>query len=314
MKAVFALCLLCLIQVSIAEEEQSLGEEGPEVQAVLDREARGAGRCKNNGKCRNGKCKNGEKCTKGRRGRGNKGVGRSGMRKEMRRNGKATKNTCLLKDHVTAIKKFSRASSELKSLNKINNFRKQMKGKKESANDTFADSAAAIKESMGGGKSCEGSAADLSAAKEVHDKLANCSMSAGANCDEKAAGAAINETALTSCNQTLVAFTTGFKKCYTGVGAQDKVCTCMAALVIPGDDCMDFAPTAKKIKAQKLKCTKGTQPGSFGDCRKQERMAAKYGNKCKKSCATSPAMTTSAPGGRVNMLRQLNQKMKLNLN
>jgi hypothetical protein len=30
----------------------------------------------------------------------------------------------------------------------------------------------------------------------------------------------------------------------------------MAGLVIPGDDCLDFTATAKKIKAQKKKCTK----------------------------------------------------------
>ena len=28
----------------------------------------------------------------------------------------------------------------------------------------------------------------------------------------------------------------------------------------------------------------GSEEGSFGDCRKQERMAAKFGNKCKQSC------------------------------
>ena len=33
-----------------------------------------------------------------------------------------------------------------------------------------------------------------------------------------------------------------------------------------------------------MNSSQGTEEGSFGDCRKQERMAAKFGNKCKKAC------------------------------
>ena len=92
-------------------------------------------------------------------------------------------------------------------------------------------------------------------------------------------------------------------------------CLPSPGLTNPGDECLDFKAMHDGVKAQKEKCTKvflflfiwclkrkvkaqtcalkhkhlsfplqGSEEGSFGDCRKQERMAAKFGNKCKQSC------------------------------
>ena len=64
-------------------------------------------------------------------------------------------------------------------------------------------------------------------------------------------------------------------------------CSCFSALTLVDDSCTKFDDVETKAKAAKKKCTKPSdEPGSFGDCRKQERLVAHYGYKCK-DCSTS---------------------------
>jgi hypothetical protein len=166
-----------------------------------------------------------------------------------------------------------------------------------------------MNEATGNGMSCEGDSSSLAEAKKVQEKLANCSTSAGDNCDEGKLSIPINSTLVSSCKTTLEAFAKDFKDCLTK-STDAEICSCVQGLTNPSSDCLDFKAMHDGVKAQKEKCTKGSEEGSFGDCRKQERMAAKFGNKCKKSCSGS-SVTTQAPAAsqRMKLLKRLNQKL-----
>lgn len=184
-----------------------------------------------------------------------------------------------------------------------------MKNKKSNAASTFADALEAMNDATGNGTGCDGDSASLEEAKKVQAKLANCSTSAGDNCDEGKLATPINSTLVSSCKDTLEAFAKDFKDCLTK-SSDAEICSCAQGLTNPGDECLDFKAMHDGVKAQKEKCTKGSEEGSFGDCRKQERMAAKFGNKCKQSCPGG-SVTTMAPARsqRMKLLRRLNQKL-----
>merc|ERR1712109_26277 len=188
-------------------------------------------------------------------------------------------DTCFA-DLVAKTKKFNKAQVEFRLAKRVESWGKLMKNKKSNAASTFADALEAMNDATGNGTGCDGDSASLEEAKKVQAKLANCSTSAGDNCDEGKLATPINSSLVSSCKDTLEAFAKDFKAMHDGV------------------------------KAQKEKCTKGSEEGSFGDCRKQERMAAKFGNKCKQSCPGG-SVTTMAPARsqRMKLLRRLNQKL-----
>lgn len=195
-----------------------------------------------------------------------------------------------------------------------------MEAKKENAaNNTFGDALAALDESTNGGKECGEDGSEDADTKKIHDKLKGCGASAGSKCDISNITLP-TEALLTECKTLLTAFSTDFKKCLTGDSATASAtqCTCIQGLTVPKDACLDNATARKDLLAQKNKCTKGDEEGSFGDCRKAEREAAKAANKCrpKTGCKrpNMPTMTTGAPSGRVNFLKQLSQRhLKFNL-
>merc|ERR1711953_1563239 len=227
------------------------------------------------------------------------------------RNGR--QDTCFT-DLVAKTKKFNKAQVEFRLANRIESWGKLMKNKKNNSASTFSDALEAMNEATGNGTGCEGDSSSLAEAKAVREKLANCSVSAGANCDEGNLAIAIDATKVSTCKDTLETFAKDFKKCLTGNDSA-ATCSCVQALTNPSDDCLNFKDMHDGVKAQKEKCTKGSAEGSFGDCRKQERMAAKFGNKCKKACPAGggggDTMTTSTPARsqRMNLLRRLNQKI-----
>jgi len=236
----------------------------------------------------------------------NKGLNEAGS--SSGRSGSGRQDTCFT-DMVAKTKKFNKAQVEFRLTKRIETWGKLMKNKKNNSASTFSDALEAMNEATGNGKSCEGDSSSLAEAKKVQEKLANCSTSAGANCDEGKLSIPINSTLVSTCKDTLEKFAKDFKECLTK-STDALVCSCVQGLTNPGSECLDFKDMHDGVKAQKEKCTKGSEEGSFGDCRKQERMAAKFGNKCKKSCS-GPSVTTQAPAAsqRMKLLRRLNQKI-----
>merc|ERR1711963_1339122 len=321
MKIVLALLVLCLFQFSLAEQEDV---DNAETNLVLERDAREAGK-----KCENGdrECK--RKLKKKKTGKGKKQRQRSEKKtakklspkkrekkvrkqKSMRRQGgeraSGRQDTCFA-DLVAKTKKFNKAQVEFRLAKRVESWGKLMKNKKSNAASTFADALEAMNDATGNGTGCDGDSASLEEAKKVQAKLANCSTSAGDNCDEGKLATPINSTLVSSCKDTLEAFAKDFKDCLTK-SSDAEICSCAQGLTNPGDECLDFKAMHDGVKAQKEKCTKGSEEGSFGDCRKQERMAAKFGNKCKQSCPGG-SVTTMAPARsqRMKLLRRLNQKL-----
>merc|ERR1712018_1071105 len=337
MKIVLALLVLCLVQFSLAELEDV---DNAETNLVLERDIREAG--KNCPKGKEGRqCRKSKKKRKSRKstkkggkkqksGKGKKLRQRSGKtadkkqrrkQKSMRRQGGARsqsgerasgrQDTCFA-DLVAKTKKFNKAQVEFRLAKRVESWGKLMKNKKTNAASTFADALEAMNDATGNGTGCDGDSASLEEAKKVQAKLANCSTSAGNNCDEGKLATPINSTLVSSCKDTLEAFAKDFKDCLTK-SSDAEICSCAQGLTNPGDECLDFKAMHDSVKSQKDKCTKGSEEGSFGDCRKQERMAAKFGNKCKKSCkGPGSQATTQAPAAkqRRELLRKVyNQKM-----
>jgi len=212
-------------------------------------------------------------------------------------------------DLVAKTKKFNKAQVEFRLAKRIKSWGKLMKNKKSNSASTFNDALEAMNDATEKGKSCDGDSSSLAEAKKVREKLANCATTAGDNCDEGKLSIPINSTLVSSCNTTLGTFAKDFKECLTK-STDAEICTCVQGLTNPGSECLNFKAMHDGVKSQKEKCTKGTEEGSFGDCRKQERMAAKFGNKCKKACP-GPSVTTQAPAAsqRMKLLRRLNQKL-----
>lgn len=226
----------------------------------------------------------------------------------LRSSGTGRQDTCFT-DMVAKTKKFNKAQVEFRLAKRVESWGKLMKNKKNNSASTFSDALEAMNEATGNGMSCDGDSSSLAEAKKVQEKLANCSTSAGDNCDEGKLSIPINSTLVSSCKTTLETFAKDFKACLTK-STDAEICSCVQALTNPGSECLDFKAMHDGVKSQKEKCTKGSEEGSFGDCRKQERMAAKFGNKCKKSCSGS-SVTTQAPAAsqRMKLLKRLNQKL-----
>merc|ERR1711963_960160 len=94
--------------------------------------------------------------------------------------------------------------------------------------------------------------------QEVQAKLANCSVSAGDNCGEGKLASPIDSTLVSTCKDTLEAFAKAFKVCLTK-SSDAEICSCVQGLTNPGDECLDFKTMHDGVKAQKDKCTKGTE-------------------------------------------------------
>jgi len=231
---------------------------------------------------------------------GNSGRGRSGTRQQNIQD-RQTGDTCFA-DMVAKTKKFNAAQTNGRMVTRMTNWKNVMINKKNSSSSTFKDSLDAMTESTGNGTSCGGKGMDKES-KDVFDKLKSCAKTAASKCD---LSAAINETLMMKCNASLTTFTKAFKDCLNKVTAE--ACTCVQGLTEPGADCLKFKSMNDAVKKQKKKCTGGKEAGSFSDCRKQERLAAKFGNKCKVGC--KGMMTTKKPSsGRLNILSNLKKNI-----
>jgi len=242
------------------------------------------------------------KCTKGKKKcRKSKNNGRTNKKKRFRKGKKkgspiskiqgGRQTSCNSTALILKMKRFNKIQTEARLAKRITGFATQMANKKNTSSTTFDDSLTAINESTNGGKSC-GSGNSSAEEKAVYDKLKNCSKTAAAACNAGNSSVTVDTSLAETCAATSEKFVKDFKNCLTDVS---KACACVLALTEPESKCLDFKSMSDALKEQKQRCTKGTNPGSFGDCRKQERMAAKFANKCKH---TPCSMTTASPSGR----------------
>merc|ERR1712107_605382 len=197
-----------------------------------------------------------------------KGEKKVRKQKSMRRRGGASKgrtsgrqDTCFAY-LVAKTKKFNKAQVEFRLAKRVESWGKLMKNKKTNAASTFADALEVMNDATGNGTGCAGDSASLEEAKKVQAKLANCSTSAGDNCDEGKLATPINSTLVSSCKDTLEAFAKDFKDCLTK-SSDAEICSCAQGLTNPGDECLDFKAMHDGVKAQKEKCTKGSEEGSL---------------------------------------------------
>merc|ERR1712037_1016680 len=152
--------------------------------------------------------------------------------------GTGRQDTCFT-DMVAKTKKFNKAQVEFRLAKRVESWGKLMKNKKNNSASTFSDALEAMNEATGNGMSCDGDSSSLAEAKAVREKLANCSVSAGANCDEGNLAIAIDATKVSTCKDTLETFAKDFKKCLTGNDSA-ATCSCVQGLTNPSDDCLNF--------------------------------------------------------------------------
>merc|ERR1712180_483164 len=162
-------------------------------------------------------------------GRRQNGAARSSSRSGSGRN--TTGDTCFA-DLVAKTKKFNKAQVEYRLAKRVQTWGKLMKNKKTNAASTFADALEAMNDATGNGTGCDGDSASLAEAKEVQAKLANCSVSAGDNCDEGKLATPINSSLVSSCKDTLEAFAKDFKVCLTK-SSDAEICSCVQGLTNP---------------------------------------------------------------------------------
>merc|ERR1711971_429112 len=171
--------------------------------------------------------------------RSKKGNGLDGARSSSASgSGRNTTGQCFT-DMVAKTKKFNKAQVEFRLAKRIESWGKLMKNKKENSNSTFSDSLDAINEATGNGTGCDGDSSSLAEAKKVQAKLANCTASAGDNCDEGKLSIPINATKVSSCKTILEAFAKDFKVCLTKSG-DATICSCIQGLTNPSSDCLNF--------------------------------------------------------------------------
>merc|ERR1719341_1653485 len=213
-------------------------------------------------------------------------------------------NQCF-KKMVVKMKKFNKAQVELRLANRIQSWGRMMNNKKNKSAFTFSDALAAMNDATENGTSCKGNSSCLPEAKKVQQTLANCSVSAADHCDQGKLSIPINSTKVSSCKTSLTDFAKDFKDCLTKP-TDPEICSCVQDLSNPSADCLNFRAMHDGVKSQKEKCTKASFAGSFGDCRKQERMAAKFVNKCKLSCPGGSVSTPSTQRREILLRRLLN--------
>merc|ERR1711962_1813000 len=198
---------------------QKVQKETEEKEEQKEREKR---RQKESGKGKKQRQRNGKKTGKqlspkrnGKKVRKQNSMKRQGgARSSSKQRASGRQDTCFA-DLVAKTKKFNKAQVEFRLAKRVESWGKLMKNKKSNAASTFADALEAMNDATGNGTGCDGDSASLEEAKKVQAKLANCSTSAGDNCDEGKLATPINSSLVSSCKDTLEAFAKDFKDCLT---------------------------------------------------------------------------------------------------
>ena len=201
MRVVFVLAVLAVVLVAGLEEREEQAVASLEQGDTLQREARDARR-RRKGKGLKKKGKNNGRRRKQRRRKlskkGKKGANRKGMRGQARKAERQT--TDCLADVVLAVKNYKKAQTQLRQGNRIKSWKKNMDSKKGKAADQFKNASDAMESATGGGKSCNGGAAD-SEATSAQAILKNCSVTAAMKCDA-AMITGYNSTKIETCATT----------------------------------------------------------------------------------------------------------------
>ena len=201
MRVVFVLAVLAVVLVAGLEEREEQAVASLEQADTLQREARDARR-RRKGKGLKKKGKNNGRRRKQRRRKlskkGKKGANRKGMRGQARKEERQT--TDCLADVVLAVKNYKKAQTQLRQGNRIKSWKKNMDSKKGKAADQFKNASDAMETATGGGKSCNGGAAD-SEATSAQAILKNCSVTAAMKCDA-AMITGYNSTKIEACATT----------------------------------------------------------------------------------------------------------------
>lgn len=270
MRVVFLLTVLAVVIAAGLQEGESQELE------ILQREARDAGR-------RKGKLgKKSKKRKQGKRTKGNKKRrGNNQKRQKLRQNGRQT--DCLA-DAAQAMKNYKKAQTQYRQGNRIKGWMENMDKKKGKAADQFKNASDALESATGGGMSCNGAAPDADAT-EAQAILKNCSMSAAEKCDStKITG--INSSKIEECKTTNKNYMMAFDECLKA-----PACDCFTALPAFDKDMCDMTSTYESAKTSKTSCNSPSEPGSFGECSKKQKMAGELVGKCTQTCDT-PVMTT----------------------
>jgi len=168
------------------------------------------------------------------------------------------------------------------------------KGKADKAKTTFNKAVMAIKGATLDCTACVGNRSEQEEAIQTCKTLSNCSKSAYDLC--AAAEITDNPTLalLKECNNTFVMWQVKYQSALTS-----QSCSDIKNLPSVGN-CPDTDWAALDKKHQKLfkMCVKPSTPGSFGDCRKNERMAAYLGYDCGKCPDPESLVVTTASSGR----------------
>jgi len=307
--------------VFTAEEETDVSIKGAEQPLIRNqREARKSnekkkgqnkpskkGKIKGQKKRKNKSKKQNKSAKKKNRGRKNAGKGRKERKKGKKsqkiknksRSGKKSKgcarqsnttNTTDTSDCFQSLcdktKKFNKYQTELRKLLRIERWVETMGKKKEKAATTFSNASNAIKSSTSN-KKCDG-ASIPEEASTADTKLEKCNSTATDLCTSSKIER-LDTDLIASCKPKLEKYVKDFKE-----ALKNCDCTTIKALELVDASCA-FSDMEASTKTAKKKCTSPTEPGSFGDCRQQERKVAYFGEKCKPKCGST---ATKAPTSR----------------
>jgi len=264
---------------------------------------------------RNKKRKNGKK-GKGRK-KGKKGAAESGKKSNQERQADtattAAANTddCCTSDWIQAGKDILKYSSYMRIINRMLRKDKIAKAKKGKAM-SFDKAVKAIEGATDDCRTCTGNTAEQKVATETCTTLSKCSTSVSKLCED--AELDIYQPGLKdlldSCNEQAKEYEKEYR-----IALQTGLCSSIKNLPSV-EKCRNINWKTAEPDYMKVfvKCTKPSTPGSFGDCRKNERMAAYLSYDCGK-CPNSESLavvTTASSGRRQKRLSQFSNLLNRN--
>jgi len=260
---------------------------------------------------RNKKRKNGKK-GKGRK-KGKKGAAKSGKKSNQERQvdtattAAASTEDCSA-DWIKAGKLNTKYGNSIKQITRMIRKGALAKSKADKAKTTFKKAVMAIKGATLDCTACVGNRSEQEEAIKTCKTLSNCSTSAAALC--AAAEITDNPTLalLQECNNTFVMWQIAYQSALTSQSCSDiknlpSVGNC------PESDWAGFDKNHQKLFK---KCVKSSTTGSFGDCRKNERMAAYLSYNCVECSDNLAVVTTVSSGRRQKRLSQFSNLLNRN--
>merc|ERR1711962_570590 len=293
--------------------------------------ARKAGKKGKKPKRKGGKRKGKKKAKKQSKGKKSGKRGKKGKKNKKRKNGKKgavksgkkpnqerqadTATTAASTEECTAEmfkagKEFMKYSSYNRIIKRMQVKSKQAKNKAEKAKTSFDMAIEAIRGATFNCTACVGNRSEQEVAVKTCETLSNCSKSASELC-----AAAELEPDLVAfyenCSQQFTSWEDAYK---TALRAE----SCSLLKDLPSIEvCRDFDWKSHQTQLMKkfAMCVKSSTTGSFGDCRKNERMAAYLSYNCVEKCPpdeTLAVASTASPGRRQKRLSQFSNLLNRN--